>query len=583
EGMESDLRLKHLLFYDEGPGATVSVEQTQNTLSLKIDGKVDASNSTDMINQEILAHLPLLMHPQAETVLVIGLGSGVSLGSAEQHPVRHLDCVELLKNVVAAADCFKNDTHDCLHDPRVTLVLGDGRNHVLLSDKKYDVIISEPTNVWVSGVGDLFTVEFFRLARQRLKPGGVMSAWFYTYHMGDAELRAGIKAFTTIFPHTTMWLSNESDLVLVGTLEPSKIDEAFLARMNDPKVASDLARVGIHEPADLLGAMLLNEDQLAEYARPARLHTDDNMLMEFNSGRRLFQSTHEVHLANIVERLRPNYFKYLDAATNDRVMVQAQARKLAMEGSLTRLRGNTPEAVRLYDAAYAAAPLDPYVLSKYVEVHLQVGDALLGQQDFARAREHYEKVAAAPAGPDLWVAYDGIGLADYYQNDFAGARDAFQTDITLNPNNSSGFARLGDVLIELADTTGAIKAYEQAVELAPWDLDTVNSLAWYYLERGLNLERALSLARQAARDGKQANYFDTLGCIYLKLSKLDEAAGALGRALRLEPQRTESIFHLALVRQAEGRTGDMRKLLQQVVALDTHGDWGAKARAMLGS
>jgi spermidine synthase len=163
KGLEDALKFKDLLFYDEGPGATVLVERNQAVLSLKIDGKVDASTGSDMVTQELISHLPLLMHPRPDTVLVIGLGSGVSLGSAQRHPVRHLDCVELLENVIGAAPLYREYTYDCLADRRLNLILGDGRNHVLLSEKTYDVIISEPTNVWISGVGDLFTYEFLPL------------------------------------------------------------------------------------------------------------------------------------------------------------------------------------------------------------------------------------------------------------------------------------------------------------------------------------------------------------------------------------------------------------------------------------
>ena len=582
EGLKAELAIKRLLFYDEGPGATVSVEQTQNVRSLKIDGKVDASTSGDMITQQLIAHLPLLMHPRPDTVLVVGLGSGVSLGSTEQHPARHIDCVELLGNVVAASRLFDDYTYDCLADPRVNLILGDGRNHALLTDKQYDVIVSEPTNVWISGVGDLFTYEFFRLARERLKPGGVMSVWFHTYHMGDAELKAGIKTFVEVFPHTTMWLANESDLVLVATPEPARIDAAFLARLGDPKVAADLARVGVHEPGDVLGALLFTEDQLAAYAEGAsRLHTDDNMLMEFRSGRRVLEATHQVHLTNIVGRLRPNYFRDLDPATNESAARHAEARKLAMEGTLARLRGKVDEGLRLYDRAYALASADPYVVSKYVEAHNQFGDALLVRQDFPGARAHFEKVAAAPRVTDSWVAYDGIGLTYLYEGDALRARDAFAADVELNPANGPGFARLGDALVALGDTVGALSAYEQALALVPGDYDTANNLAWFYSVRGEQLDRALELARRASAEGKQANYLDTLGWIYYTRSDLERAAGALDRAIALEPRRVESLFHLALVRQAQGRSGDMRGLLERVVELDADGEFGNKARALL--
>ncbi len=582
QGLEDELRHKQVLFYDEGPGATVSVERNQNLLSLKIDGKVDASTSTDMITQELVSHLPLSIHPKPDTVLVIGLGSGVSLGSAEQYPVQHIDCVELLKNVVGAARYYGDFTYNCLADPRVDLVLGDGRNHVLLTDKKYDVIISEPTNVWISGVGDLFTYEFFKLARERLKPGGVMSAWFQTYHMGDPELRAGIKTFVSLFPHTTMWLANESDLILVATLEPTKIDQAVVAMLREPRVAADLARVGVNQPVDILSAMLFDEETLRAYAESAkRLHTDDNMLMEFNTGRRIFEATHIIHLTNILQRLNPVYFRYLDAATNERVMRQAGARRLAMEGTVERLRDRVPEAVRLYDAAYASAPRDPYVVSKYVEVHNQVGDVLLTREDFAGAIGQYDKVVRAPTISESWIAYDGLGLAYYSLNEMDKAREAFDAALRLNPYNAPGFSRLGDIFVALGDTTRGLAAYEEANRLAPWDSDAANSLAWLYAVRGENLPRALELAKTASRETNQANYFDTLGWVYYMMGELGKADEALKRALKLEPENVEAVFHLALLRQRQGKTGEMEALLRQVVRLNRDGELGQKAGAML--
>jgi spermidine synthase len=581
-GMEEQIRSKRLLFYDEGPGATVSVERSLNVLSLKIDGKVDASTAGDMITQRLIAHLPLLMHPRPDTVLVIGLGSGVSLGSAEQYPARHIDCVELLPNVVKAAGFYSEFTHNCLADPRLSLIKGDGRNHVLLSDKQYDVIISEPTNVWISGVGDLFTYEFFKLARERLKPGGVMSAWFHTYHMGDAELRAGIKTFTSVFPHATMWLANESDLVLIGALEPPRIDGQIVARAKDPRVAADLAGVGVNDVSDILSALLFNEEDLRAYGDASRrLHTDDNMLMEFNAGRRVLEATHIIHLTNIVGRLKPNYFKYLDVGTNERVMRQAEAKKLALEGTLERLRGRPKQALDLYDAAYAKAPGDPYVVSKYIEIHNGVGDAFLSQGKLEEAESEYAKVIAAPTVADSWVAYEGLGVAYLYAGEAGKARDALLGALQINPYGAPSNAFLGDALIALADTAGALAAYEKALDLAPWDYSFANNVAWYLVARGENLGRALELAKTAAAGPPQANYLDTLGWAYYAMKQFGKAAEPLRQALKLEPGRVETIYHLALVMQAEGNTGEMRKLLGDVVKLDPAGVLGRKAAALL--
>jgi tetratricopeptide (TPR) repeat protein len=222
------------------------------------------------------------------------------------------------------------------------------------------------------------------------------------------------------------------------------------------------------------------------------------------------------------------------------------------------------------------------VVSKYVEAHYQLGDALLLKEDFAGAIAQYEKVLAAPITPDTWMAYDGLGVALYSTGEAVEARDALESSLRLNKFNAMGLLRLGDARSMLADTTGAIAAYEQALSLAPWDLDNANNLAWLYAVKGERLDRALELATLTTRDTKEANYFDTLCWVYFKMGDLAAAAEAAERALELEPKRAESMWHLALVRQAQGRTDDMSSLLRRVIELDAGGDFARKAAGLLG-
>ena len=158
QGLDLDTALKAgtLLYYREGAASTVSVKRLTGTRSLVIDGKVDASSFGDMLTQKALAHLPLLLHPDPKEICIIGLGSGVTLGSALVHPISRADIVEISPEVVEAARYFADVNLNGLDDPRTHLIVGDGRSHLLLSSRKYDVIISEPSNPWVSGVSGLF-------------------------------------------------------------------------------------------------------------------------------------------------------------------------------------------------------------------------------------------------------------------------------------------------------------------------------------------------------------------------------------------------------------------------------------------
>lgn len=581
DGLRDALRDRNLLFYDEGPSATVSVERTQNILSMRIDGKIDASSGRDMITQELISHIPLLLHEKPDTVLLVGLGSGVSLGSCEMHDVRRIDCVELIASVVEAAHVFGPYCYNCQEDPRVNMIVGDGRNHVLLSSKKYDVIISQPTNPWISGVGDLFTLTYFTAAREMLRPGGIMCAWIQVYHMGDEELRTTMKTFKSVFPNATLWFSNESDIIMIGALGPLRFDK-LVERMEVPRIREDLQRILIDEPEDILASLLMDETQLEAYVGGAGgFHTDDNMLLEFSAGRRVFEATHILHLRNFKQEIRPYDFPRISGDLNDSVRRRVLARKVTMEATVKRLEGDAVVSLNLYDRAFSAAPRDEYVLSKYAEVHTDLGDALMLQGDAEAAIAEYEKALAESTSDEAWVRYDGLGLAYYSKGMYDEARPYFERVLETNPYNGQVHFALGEIAYAGGDVGGAIGHYEKAVEFSPWHAEAANNLAWLYAERGENLERALGLARSATLAEKNPTYYDTLGWVHYKRGELDRARKALEKALGIDPTWVESTYHLAFVHLGKGDVGTARRLLDDVIRTDKTGHFKGLAQEKL--
>src|SRR5262249_34001133 len=150
----------------------------ESNISLTVNGKVDASSTYDMPTQTLLGQLPMMFHPQAQDVLVIGLGSGVTAGTVLTHPVRQVDAVELSPAVADAVRLFKPFNHDVLNHPQFHLFIEDAKTYLRIVPKMYDVVINEPSNPWVAGVGNLFSVEFFEDVTRRLKPGGLLVQWF---------------------------------------------------------------------------------------------------------------------------------------------------------------------------------------------------------------------------------------------------------------------------------------------------------------------------------------------------------------------------------------------------------------------
>ncbi len=570
EGFKQGLELRHVLFYDEGPGATVSVDRMKNVLTLRIDGKADASSGSDMITQELISHLPMAVHAQPDTVLVIGLGSGVSLGSVETYDVKHIECVELLDNVIRAAAYFDSITRSSSRDPRVNLIAGDGRNHLALLDQKYDVIVSEPTNVWISGVGDLFTREFFELAKVRLKPHGVMSAWVHTYHMGPDELRSALKTFASVFPNCSLWFANEGDLIMVGALDPIRIDSSFVRRLAEPSVAEDLYRVGIDGPEDILSALLLDGSGIRRFTQgDVQIHTDDNLLLEYQSARRLVEATHVANLRNLVAILKPVEYPHLGRELNRLIQQHMIARSITVRATLEYLAGDLDAALIACEQAYQMAPGDPYVASKYVERHLDHGDRLLASADYEGARKEYEKATVEPRHMDTWSAYHNMGVAYLYEADYETARSSFERAIELNPYSADSYYNLGQALAALGDTVKATASYEKAYELKPEDAEIANGLAWYYAIQGEHLDKALEIATEVVSKDRNPIYLDTLGWIHFLRGDLEAARKVLEEAISIDKHYAEGLFHLARVQLARGDDGAARQLLRRVVELDS--------------
>jgi len=287
------LRAGRLIYYKEGAAATVSVRQLAGTTSLAIDGKVDASNGADMLTQRLLAILPMTLHRRPRDVCIIGLGSGVTLDSALAFgTASRVDVVEISPEVVEASRFFSRENHDALAAPSVRLIVGDGRSHLLLTSRKYDVIVSEPSNPWMAGVATLFTREFFEAARAHLAPDGVLCQWAHTYDIRDADLRSIVGTFGSVFPESTLWLVGGGDLLLIGT-NGRQIDEhlsGLATAWNRGRVPAALANVGIRNAAPAVLASLFagGPQQVAAYGADAAIQTDDRTALEYSAPRGIY-------------------------------------------------------------------------------------------------------------------------------------------------------------------------------------------------------------------------------------------------------------------------------------------------------
>lgn len=282
------------VFYQEGATGTVAVLRAPDgTLSLTIDGKTDASTgqNADMATQMLLSHLPALFVDEPADALLVGLGSGVSLGSLLRHEVRSVDVLEISPGVVEASHYFREYNHDPLGDARVRLMTADGRHHLERTDRHYDLIISEPSNPWITGVSNLFTREYYQLMARRLNHGGIACQWVPSYHMSQETLGIVCKTFSDVFPHSSLWTSTAvGDLFLIGSAEPLRLSyRAVAERLGRPAIREDLDRVGLGDPTLLARTFKYCpsglETFLDSFDTELPINTDLHPVLEFQTPR----------------------------------------------------------------------------------------------------------------------------------------------------------------------------------------------------------------------------------------------------------------------------------------------------------
>lgn len=328
---DSNLSKVKLLSCEEDIYATVTVEERSNVRGkwrqLSMNGVNVAGTSSELFTiQKLQGHLPLLLHKDPKTVLHIGFGSGGTAWSVSRHPVENITIAEISKSVIKkASKYFLDVNHGVLKDPRVEVVFTDGRNKVLADKKKYDVILSDSIHPRFSGNGSLYTYDYYQLLKKRLNPGGVVSQWLPFYSITPKNFKMIVKSFYKVFPNTTVWFVNNtlnSFVIVIGTLDKNKIDYAEMEKkLSLPQVKADLSEINCETTYKLLDFLFFANREVADFVGDSPLHTDDNMAVEYLSGKALNKEL--TSYLNYISLLKyrtkvQNYLTGLDQATEDR-------------------------------------------------------------------------------------------------------------------------------------------------------------------------------------------------------------------------------------------------------------------------
>jgi spermidine synthase len=478
---------RSLLFYREGDEAVVAVSEPKGKARrfLSVNGKTDAGSGVeDVVTQKLIAHVPMLLHPQPRRALVVGWGAGATAASMALHPLESLECVEIERATWEAAPFFASLSGSLKDDPRFRIVFADGRSHLLRTRERYDVIVSEPSNPWITGVANLFTREFYAIALSRLAPGGVFGQWFHYYNLAPADVKVEARTFLDVFPHASLWIVPPieakdgsrrlgADLLLVGSREPHPIDWARLERaFGDERIAADLGATRVlADPPAVAATWAMGRPEMERWLREDAslfprgmpVNTDDYPYVELVAPRR-----------NVVEpadaaRAAALQYQAMGRAAGDVRGALVNQPLLASGGPLAGVflfrlgerYAAAEQPLRATAAFLAAVQADP----DSAAAAARGGELLLADGKAAEAERLF--ASAVRVDPSRARAWEGLGAIYLDRRDYPRAEAAHRALLRLEPANVAAWLRLGATLARQGKWDGAKDALATALSIDP--------------------------------------------------------------------------------------------------------------------
>jgi predicted membrane-bound spermidine synthase/tetratricopeptide (TPR) repeat protein len=519
------------LFFREGASSNVFVSRDdKDYVTLRVNGKIDASSGLDMITQLGSAYLPRIFVPDARDVLVIGFGSGTTPGASLLFPETRVVSWEIEPAVYEARDFFADVNHRPSESARFEIAFGDGRTAIQGSDATWDLIVSEPSNPWLAGVSNLFTREHFRAAREHLRPGGVLAQWVQTYNFTLRDYAMIVRTLRSEFPYTgVLVLAGGADTLLLASERPLLPTPDALARMQalvdgTPALAADLERWfgGRDLRRLLLSHYLLGDAQLAallERDPSGPLNTDLHLLLEFDAPLHLFRK----------------------AAPEDTAA-------LGLLAAMDR---------RWIDELAAAAGIEPGSADAELvrgDWHWnRVANPTLGPRidaaaELEAAAKSYERAAAL--APDRAEVFEALGRVRSQQGRGVEAIAAWSEAVRLAPT-AAAHAALAEELLKQHRVADGVAQLRAALRLQPAITRTnrgaiwANNLAWIlatYADPELrDGDEAVRWAEQVvAIDGSgDPATLDTLAAAFAEAGRFDEAIAVANRMAALATEKPE--------------------------------------------
>lgn len=476
----ADLTFRHaaagdsqqVLYHHEDALGVTEVYEDKETLNRKLLTsrlrQEGGSAPKEIRVQRIQGYLPLFLHPDPRRVLVVGLGTGITLSPTLREEVDEVTVIEISQGVIEAAKKFFAQANArVLEHPKVRIVEQDGRNFVKLTRNAYDLIVQELFFPYQTGVGSLYTQEHYRQCRAKLAPGGVMAQWITINQLSTDDLRTLVRTFQSVFPVTSLWL-NGGYLLILGGLDPLHVPlQRFLERYEVRDPLGGMPGLD-SDPYNLLGLFVSHGPALREWTHDAPLNTDDNRFIEYSTPL-AFNALNTVTLAaDTLSSLLPHFRPLADVVyvgpfsnddMRDRLERVSTAARLLVQGIVARAENRTEEAIELYAQAWELQPSNYQTRTFLEHTWAAKGHKLVIEEQFDTAIPWLQKALAVNA-QNLNVRFD-LALSRSRQGNNQAAADFYESIIRLEP----GWLQISSVWFNLALTRYQMGLYESAARL----------------------------------------------------------------------------------------------------------------------
>ena len=495
----------------------------------------------DSPSHRVIAHLPLLLHPNPKRALVVGFGMGVTSYSITQHGVR-IDAVEISKGVIDSARAhFSHVNYDVLDNPLFSHSINDGRNYILMTERKYDMISTGIIHPLVSaGSSNIYTADFYRLCQRILTDDGIMCQWVPLHRVPEEHYKTIVRTFIKVFPHTTLWYKYTPDFViLIGTPRPLRINyKDFLGRAQIPSISEGLA----HDDLDgmsLLDSFMMGEKRVLQYVGDGHIHTDNHPHLEFFRAQDLTNTT-AANIAGMTkhrERVTSyldNYGRTMDEKTEVRrkSRVYFDATQQLIRGQIEYAKGQYDRAVGMLNQAVAINPDDDTI-----RYNLRVVADLFNKEYQGELRQLEQLVKQAQQkDPKDVEGYLQLAVIYEGQDKLEEAAGALEQAIDLAPDRVDFFLLLGPIYERQERFDEALRTYQRLEKVDANLPSPILQAMALILHQKDEHDDALKYAQRALEaDATSWRVHYLLGSIHAAQARVQLAIQSYRRAIELAP------------------------------------------------